>query len=156
MKKQTKRKIIIYSIVGFLIISSLSYFFGTRRVFNSDCNLPDLKNNSQKIVTKVIDGDTFVIQGGYLIRMLGVETDEVGEKCYNQAKQRLKELILNKQVRLEKGETNIDKYCRYLRYPFLDNQNISFKMVKSGLGIARFNPKNTKYRKEFSKAENKA
>ncbi len=156
MKKNTKQKIIIYSIVGFLIISSLSYFFGTRRVFNSNCNLPDLKNNSQKTVTKVIDGDTFVIQGGYSVRMLGIETDEIGEKCYKQAKEKLKKLILGKQVRLEKGYKDKDDNCRYLRYVFLNNKNIGLEMVESGLAIARFDPNNNKYRKEITQAENKA
>ena len=54
-----------------------------------------------RVVTKVIDGDTIVINGGKSVRLLDIDTDESGEDCYDQAKTRLEELVLNKEVYLE-------------------------------------------------------
>jgi len=42
-------------------------------------------------------------------------------------------LILNKEVRLEKDQTDKDQYQRYLRYIFLDNENINLKLVEESL-----------------------
>jgi len=62
-------------------------------------------------------------------------------------------LILNKEVKLEKGKEDLDQYCRYLRYILLDNKNISLELVKEGLAVARFSPEDIKYREEISNAE---
>jgi len=119
-------------------------------------NLPELPDNSQKLVTKIIDGDTFLIEGGYSVRILGIDADERGNLCYEAAKNRLEELILNKEVKLEKGRENLDQYCRYLRYVFLDDKNISLELAKEGLVVARFSPENIKYKEEISLAEKEA
>ncbi len=112
--------------------------------------------SSEAIVTKVIDGDTVIVEGGYHIRLLGIDTDESGHSCYKSAKKRIEELILNKKVRLERDKTDVDQYGRCLRYIFLDNQNIGLQLVEEGLAIARFYPPDTKYREEITKAEEEA
>jgi endonuclease YncB( thermonuclease family) len=71
-------------------------------------NLPNLDDGTEKFVTKVIDGDTFLIEGGYPVRILGVDADEKGYPCYETAKERLEELVLNKKVKLEKEKENFD------------------------------------------------
>ena len=119
-------------------------------------NIPELPDGSLKLATKVIDGDTFLIEGGFAVRMLGIDADEMGYPCYETAKNRLEELILNKEVRLEKEKEDFDRYCRYLRYVFLDDKNISLELVKEGLVVARFFPENIKYREEISLAEKEA
>lgn len=110
----------------------------------------------QKLVTKVIDGDTVVVEGGYPIRLLGIDADEKGYPCYEAAKQRLEELVLNKKVYLESDKKDQDQYKRYLRYLILDNENINLKLVKEGLVIARLSPENVKYREEITAAEKEA
>lgn len=121
---------------------------------NLNCsNLPILEDNSQKLVTKVIDGDTFLIEGGYSIRILGIDADEKGYSCYEEAKNKLEELILNKKVKLVKDLEDVDQYCRYLRYVFVDNKNVSKELVKQGLVVSRFYTSNTKYRNEIIQAE---
>lgn len=119
-------------------------------------NVPELPDDALKLTTKVIDGDTFLIEGGYSVRILGIDADERGYPCYDTAKTGLEELILNKEVRLEKGKEDLDQYCRYLRYAFLDNQNISLELVKGGLAVARFSPEDVKYREEIAGAEKTA
>ncbi|MCX6719953.1 MAG: DUF5667 domain-containing protein [Candidatus Staskawiczbacteria bacterium] len=40
------------------------------------------------IVTKVIDGDTIVVEGGFHVRLLGMDADEKGYPCYEPASRR--------------------------------------------------------------------
>ncbi|MCX5785154.1 MAG: thermonuclease family protein [Elusimicrobia bacterium] len=119
-------------------------------------NIPALPDGSIKLVTKVIDGDTVVIEGGTHVRLLGIDADERDHPCYEPAKDRLEELILNKEIKLEKKTEDKDQWCRYLRYVFLDNQNIGLTLVKEGMAVARFSPEDVKYRKEIVQAEKEA
>jgi endonuclease YncB( thermonuclease family) len=120
----------------------------------SECkNIPQIPDGAKKLVTKVIDGDTFLIEDGYSVRILGIDADERGYSCYDSAKNKLEELILNKEVKLEKGVEDKDQYCRYLRYVFLDGKNIGLELVKEGLAVARFSSKDIKYREGIISAE---
>jgi len=154
-----KNKIFIAVIISALIIGGAIYL---------GLNKPDKENNisggeiseclapSQTIVTKIIDGDTVVVEGGEHIRLLGIDADERGYPCYGEAKSRLEELVLNKEVRLEKDQTDVDQYNRCLRYIFLDEQNIDLQLVKEGLAIARFYEPDVKYKDEIALAEKEA
>jgi len=108
------------------------------------------------IVTKVIDGDTIVAKGGYHIRLLGIDADEKGYPCYEEAKKELENLILGKEVKLERDKEDKDQYGRYLRYVFLDDINVNLEMVRKGLAVARFYEPNLKYQKEIQDAEREA
>lgn len=106
-------------------------------------------------VSKVIDGDTVIIEGES-VRLLGMDTDERGYPCYNAAKKRIEELLLDKKVNLELDGEDKDRYGRYLRFIFLDAENINLKMVEEGLAVSRFSPKNKKYKEEILSAEREA
>jgi len=108
---------------------------------------------NQTIVTKVIDGDTVVVEGGFHVRMLGMDADETGYPCYEPAKTRLEALVLGKQVELEKDITDLDQYGRCLRYIFIGSENVDAQMVKDGMAIARFYAPDIKYKNEIAAAE---
>lgn len=112
--------------------------------------------SERKIITRVIDGDTVIMEGGESVRLLGIDSDERGYSCYEEAKRRMEELTLNKIAVLEKDGENKDKYQRYLRYLIVDGVNISTQMVEDGLAVARFSYENTKYKKEIAQAEKEA
>jgi micrococcal nuclease len=160
-----KKKIIIIILIAILvIITSISLSLKNAEKSKTDrsqitvknCeNIPELPDGAKRLVTKVIDGDTFLIEGGYSVRILGIDADERGYLCYEAAKEKLEELILNKEVKLEKSKEDFDQYCRYLRYVFLDDKNISLELVKEGLVVSRFSPEDKKYREEITKAEKK-
>jgi len=128
----------------------------------NDANAGVSKNNiscgasGNTIVTKVIDGDTVVVEGGYHVRLLGMDADEKGYPCYEPAKTRLENLVLSKQVRLEKDKTDLDQYGRCLRYIFLGDTNVDAQLVKEGLAIARFYEPDVKYKAEITEAESYA
>ena len=108
------------------------------------------------IVTKVIDGDTVVVEGGYHVRLLGMDADEKGYPCYDAAKTRLEDLALSKNVVLEKDKTDLDQYGRCLRYIFVGNINTSIQLVQEGLAVARFYEPDVKYKTEITQAEQQA
>ena len=160
-----KNKTFLAIVVGAVIIGGAIYLSSINRgevaekspPTGENCkNIPELPDNALELATKVIDGDTFLIEGGYSVRILGIDADERGYPCYDAAKNRLEELILNKEVKLEMENENLDQYCRYLRYISLGDKNISLELVKEGLAIARFSSEDVKYRQEITDAEKQA
>ena len=73
-----KNKIIIAIVFGAGIIAFGIYFglrgrkrsenFDISKDYKSCSDVPELANNKTKTVTRIIDGDTFVIEGGYSVR----------------------------------------------------------------------------------------
>jgi micrococcal nuclease len=108
------------------------------------------------IVTKVIDGDTVVVEGGWHVRLLGMDADEKGYPCYDAARIRLEDLVLGKQIVLQKDVSDVDQYGRCLRYIFLGNTNVDTQLVAEGLAVARFYAPDVKYRTEITAAEQNA
>ena len=104
-------------------------------------------------VTEVIDGDTFRTQNGETIRLLGINTPEMGNPGADIAKDFLLLLILNKNVRLKKDITDKDDYGRLLRYVYVNGNFINAELVRMGYAETRFYPPDTLYRKELEGLE---
>jgi micrococcal nuclease len=139
----------------------LIFFIILAAVFLSGCVSSGLSGSTvavgeTKTVTKIIDGDTVITEGGDSVRLLGIDTDEKGYPCYTEAKNRLEELVLSKKVYLEPEGEDKDQYGRYLRYIFLGGENVNLIMVNEGLAVARFDADNKKYKAEFTAAEKEA
>jgi len=107
-------------------------------------------------VTSIVDGDTLDIDSGERIRLVCVDTPERGENYYEEAKDRLSELVLNEEVRLEKDTTERGKYGRLLRYIWLDDELISEVLVEEGLAKAYRYPPDEKYCDRIEAAEDRA
>lgn len=110
----------------------------------------------QTYVTKVVDGDTIVVGGGQRIRLLNMDTREKGQNCYQEAKDRMQELVLLKNVTLESDKEDKDQYGRLLRYVYVDGANINIQMVREGLAVVYIYEPNVKYRDQFVEAEQQA
>ena len=67
-------------------------------------------------VSRVIDGDTFVSPAGR-VRLFGVDTPERGQRCFQEATDRLRQLA-GTTVRVETGPRDTDRYGRLLYYVF--------------------------------------
>ncbi|NIM46732.1 MAG: hypothetical protein GTN40_01070 [Candidatus Aenigmarchaeota archaeon] len=108
------------------------------------------------IVSEVIDGDTFKTKDGKTIRLIGINAPENKEKCYQEAKNKLKEFIYKRKIRLERDVKSKDNYGRLLRYIYADDLFVNSEMIR--LGLAKFEEiePNKKYSKLFLDLENKA
>lgn len=107
----------------------------------------------QSFVTKVIDGDTLVVEGGRRIRLLSIDTRERGENCYQEATERLEQLVLLKNITLERDRENKDRYDRLLRHVYVDNMSAGLQLVTEGLAVVYIIEPNTKHAGEFREAE---
>jgi micrococcal nuclease len=100
---------------------------------------PNPQSLEQATVVKVIDGDTIdvLIDGNrQRVRYYGIDAAEEGEKCYQEATERNRELV-GTTVRLEADARNEDKYGRLLRYVFTnDGISVDAALVSEGLAKA--------------------
>jgi micrococcal nuclease len=83
------------------------------------------------IVSNVVDGDTLDVDLGR-IRLSGINTPETGECYYQEAKEALSNLTLDKEVYLEQDYENYDKYGRLLKYIYVDNVSVNAFLVENG------------------------
>jgi hypothetical protein len=81
----------------------------------------ELENAS--LVTKIIDGDTFVLDSGEKVRLLCVDTPEKGKEGYEEAEIFLSKLIMCRKVVLTPSTSgpDKDKYGRLLRWVYVAN-----------------------------------
>uniref|UniRef100_A0A7J2TJL6 TNase-like domain-containing protein n=1 Tax=Archaeoglobus fulgidus TaxID=2234 RepID=A0A7J2TJL6_ARCFL len=103
------------------------------------------------LVVEVIDGDTIKLSNGELVRLLGINAPEKGQKFYEEAKKRLKELVEGKEVLLEKDREDKDRYGRLLRYVYVDGKLVNVLLVREGLAFAM--AEGLKYERDFKEAE---
>lgn len=167
---------VIVSIVGFLAITSNSpstseitpevksvVIEATQEPVTSiiPSPTPDPKITMTKVIN-VIDGDTFTIEDGAVVRMIGIDTPETVHpskpiQCYgNEASQKTKELLEGKEVKLEKDVSETDKYSRLLRYVYIDDNFVNEYLVREGFAKSSSYPPDIKYQEKFIEAQNKA
>jgi micrococcal nuclease len=108
------------------------------------------------MVVRVIDGDTIVIEGGYHVRYIGVDSPETDEYYYTDATQMNRKLVEGKQVRLESDISDKDKYGRLLRYIFVDDVFVNAEMVRQGCAWASAYPPDIKYQVYLEAMEKEA
>jgi micrococcal nuclease len=105
-------------------------------------------------VLNVIDGDTFKLENGRIVRLIGVDAPEKHEPCFNESKEVLRRLLENKTV-VMKGTRKKDRYGRLLRYVHLNSIFINLLIVRLGYAKVNLEP-GEKYYEIFKNAEEKA
>lgn len=88
-------------------------------------------------VSYVVDGDTVALRGGPHVRLLQIDTPEVGSgECYSRraAKDLRKLLPVGADVELQRDPRldSIDRYGRLLRYIFHRGINVNLRLVEQG------------------------
>ncbi len=119
------RKTLIYIFGSATIISLLLTLFLSNKLIK-------LENQQRKYkITKVIDGDTIKTKDNQTIRLANIDAPEQGYCLWQESKQRLEELILNKYVSIKPaGE---DDYYRLMALVYLNDELINLIMIKEGL-----------------------
>jgi micrococcal nuclease len=114
------------------------------------------------IVVRVVDGDTFELENGEKVRLIGVDTPEsvksgTAIQCFGkEAASYLTELIGGKAVRLERDVSERDRYGRLLRYAYLGELFVNDFLVREGYAYAATFPPDVREQERFRDAQNEA
>jgi micrococcal nuclease len=108
------------------------------------------------LCTAVIDGDTFRLETGETVRLIGIDVPELSQPGGEKSREYLTHLILNKGVTLEKGYEDRDKYNRLLRFVYIDDVCINEEMIRQGYAEARYMSSEDTRREHYLKLEMEA
>jgi len=107
-------------------------------------------------VTRVIDGDTIDVNiNGTVerIRYVGVNTPERDEPCYSEASAANASMVEGQTVRLERDQTNRDRFDRLLRYVYVGDTLVNRELIVQGYGEAVLYQPDNRHFTEFSNLE---
>ncbi len=158
-----KNKTISYILVIVLIV--LSFFGGgyyeKQKIKTQSSAVPSSVSVSVSpvTVTEVSDGDTLKLSDGKTFRLYGVNTPEVKEPFFEEAKTFTENLVLGKEISFEQEENyKIDKFGRELGYIFIDGVNLNIELVRNGFARVVIYEKRAKikYQDELLTAEKEA
>jgi micrococcal nuclease len=99
----------------------------------SNGNLPPGSELAE--VIRVIDGDTIEVNidgESYSVRYVGMNTPERDEVCYADATNANRALVENQFVRLERDQSDVDRYGRLLRYVYVGDTFVNAVLVREG------------------------
>jgi micrococcal nuclease len=102
-------------------------------------------------VVSVVDGDTIKIEGGEVVRYIGMNTPETVAprrpvECYGkEASAKNKELVQGKTVELEKDISERDTFGRLLRYVWIGDVLLNEYLVREGYAQVSTYPPDVKY-----------
>jgi len=114
------------------------------------------------LVTKVLDGDTIVLENGDIVRYLGVSAPQLrskegsGEFFAREAFRQNKSLVQLKKVRLEFDVEKKDSEGRLLAYVYVKNLFVNGELVRLGFARAAATPPNLKHKDLLLKYEKEA
>jgi len=127
--------------------------FSLDRVIGSST---EQKNGERARVLSVLDGDTFILEDGGKVRLIGIDAPARGEPYYEEAKWELIKLILNKEVLLSKDKNEVDKNNQLLRYVYADGTLVNERILDLGFAKVLTIPPNVAYSQLFLSAERAA
>ncbi|MFH0936837.1 MAG: thermonuclease family protein [Candidatus Daviesbacteria bacterium] len=177
-KVNIKQKIIL-SLAFFWVIFGLVFLIWgilNRILTNSSYNQPEVTVSisptpstpdiigEEKLVIRVVDGDTIEVEGNQKIRYIGIDTPETVDPrrpvaCFGkEASDENKKLVEGKKVILEKDISETDKYERLLRYVYVKNPDgttlfVNDYLVRQGFAKISTYPPDVKFTDQFLAAQ---
>ena len=133
------------------------------------------------LVVGILAGDRFVLEGGEKIKLIGLEVPPLSKKEIKETKQSglqyyerkpivdvqipveeqaiafIKDLLLNKRVRLEFDAVKRDEDFNTLAYCYINDDKNTFvnsEILRQGLARLKISPPNTKYAEKLRAAYN--
>ncbi len=112
----------------------------------------------EALCTRVIDGDTIVIEGGERVRYIGMDTPEMRpiEAFGEAATEANRELVEGRTVRLVLDVERRDRYERLLAYVYVDGTFVNAALVRRGLAQIATYPPNVRHEAEFLRLQREA
>jgi len=95
--------------------------------------------SSAVMVDYVVDGDTIRLGSGTYVRLIGIDTPEVGECGFDEARMALDQMV-GPSVELPNPSSVDDKdgYGRLLRYVRVNGRDTGLVLIRRGLATARY------------------
>lgn len=143
MKGNTTSRVCLFAVSFFTVLSLCG------------CILPP---DTTRVI-EVVDGDTIIIEGGYKVRYIGIDTPEIHrevEAFGAEAWQANRKLVEGKEVRLERDVSETDKYGRLLRYVYVNDIFINAELVRLGFARAKAYPPDTEHQGYLEEMEAEA
>ncbi len=113
-------------------------------------------------VARVLDGDTLVLTDGVNVRLIGINTPELGKDSASDqplaraAHERLAALVAGKRVRVITGPETHDRYGRLLANIAVGGEPVEEALLRDGLAWMVAIPPNVAHVERFAKAEAQA
>lgn len=144
---------VFFFAIGLIILSKTSV--NVQKVLTQGSTPQASSSATFAKVTKVIDGDTIVIDTGQHVRYIGMNTPEVETlECFaTEASEINRNFVLGKVVKLEKDISETDKYGRLLRFVYVGDIFVDDYLVKNGYAKIMTVPPDVKYKEEFLESE---
>ncbi|GED66469.1 hypothetical protein BRE01_01710 [Brevibacillus reuszeri] len=129
----------------------------------SASNQPQANGQIEATVKRVVDGDTFELESGEKVRMIGMDTPETVKPNHpvepygKEASNYTKELLTGQKVTLKFDAEPYDKYKRLLAYVYMsDGTFVNEKLVRDGYARIMTIPPNVAHADLFLEAEREA
>lgn len=103
-------------------------------------------------VTHIRDGDTIEYDGKKPVRLLGIDTPEVGEPGADSATAFTTAMVMGQDVRLEFGRDSLDRYDRELAWVFAGDRMVNMELLKAGWAWCYFFRGNLRYSSQMIRA----
>ncbi|MFA5173547.1 MAG: thermonuclease family protein [Candidatus Pacearchaeota archaeon] len=131
MKKRKQSNLILIILLILIIIISVSAYFISKFDKYSD---PDYIYFENDYVARVIDGDTFELSNGDIVRLICIDAPELNTDAGKQSQEFLESLILYKEIDhgfvLTSDVDDKDAYGRLLRYAYIDENGANIFVNK--------------------------
>ncbi|MBE9124309.1 thermonuclease family protein [Tychonema sp. LEGE 07199] len=130
-------------------------------VLLASCQKPEMPQGTIAKVERILSGQTIEVISTAdkialleQIRLIGIDAPDFQQQPWGEAaKQRLEQLIGEKQVLLESDIAEKDQYDRKLAYLWQDGILLNEQLVKEGYVLASGRSRNTKYQQRLLNAQ---
>ncbi|MCF6092779.1 thermonuclease family protein [Microaerobacter geothermalis] len=131
---------LLFILLTILLLGGTSPGCSSKQMEGNYRDGPTIPEEKVKVkVIRVVDGDTFVIDGNQRVRLIGIDTPESVDprrpvEFYGkEASQFSKKMLEGKEIYLVKGTTPVDKYNRILAWVWLlDGTFVNGELVRQG------------------------
>ncbi|MFA5200536.1 MAG: thermonuclease family protein [Candidatus Omnitrophota bacterium] len=161
----------LFALSGYLFSNDLNPKFHSQEEVKWEIPFGNSYDYGNVLVTRVVDGDTLVLENNERVRLIGIDTPEIHEsyklnrdvqrsgtdadaikKMGQRSYEFTKKLVEGKRVRLEFDTERYDRYKRILAYVYLeDGTFVNAEIVAQGYASLLTYPPNVKYADLFLK-----
>ena len=118
--------------------------------------VPRIATEEDVRVTRAIDGDTLELEDGRSVRLIGINTPELGQPLYAEAAQFTASLVEGRVASLAYDVTRTDQFGRTLAYVYVGDVFVNLEIVRSGYANAYTVQPNSTFADAFVDAEREA